>query len=349
MKKMIKSLTLMLSAAAMLCTTGCMGSTFLFDRSDNYTTGDFSTISEIISVDIDWTSGSVTVLHHDQSEVTVTETSSSTLEDSQRLQTWLDGSTLHIRFCKPVFSFGRNTAKKNLEIRLPNGMELDSLECDCTSADTTFTDISADSFDVDITSGSVLLDDCSSGKFNLESTSGDITVNQRGSSESLSANSTSGLVSITAETVKELKLHSTSGDIKVNRMDNAESLTASSTSGLVSITADTVKNLKLHSTSGEKTARMQNTDAVSATGTSGSITLYFGILPASTAIDTTSGTVSLFLPQDAEFTANVDTTSGKFYSDLPLTKDGDTYIAGSGSGQISIDSTSGDVVIRNAE
>lgn len=306
MNMILKSLSLLFSAAAMLSTAGCMPVFTAFNHADQYTAGDFSTDIAVKALDIDWTAGSVTVSRHDDPELTVTETCSTSLKDSQKVQTWLEGSTLHIRYCKPNVNFNLS-AEKKLEIKLPNNLDLDTLKCDCTSAETNLTDISADSFEVDVTSGTLQLSDCSAGHFDIGSTSGDITVAQKGNSEKLNAESTSGKIQITAETVKELKAHSTSGD--------------------VSVTA-------------------QKTESVSAESTSGSETLHFIAMPASADICATSGNVSIFVPKKADFTASVDTTTGSFDSDISLTKNGDTYTAGSGANQIRIDTTSGDVAIK---
>lgn len=307
MKKTTKIIALILAASAAFCTTGCGVGMSFFDHAEKYTAGDFSTEAAVKDLDIDWTSGSVTVSHHAQSEITVRENCNAELKEREKLQTWLDGSTLHIRFCKPGVNFSLKTAKKNLEILLPEGMELNVLECDCTSADTKFTDIAAERISADLTSGNLQLLGCSAGKFDLDSTSGDITVEQKGKADSLLAGTTSGKISVTAETVGQLTLRSTSGDSEL---------------------------------------RMQQGDAVTVNCTSGSSALHLDTLPASVKISKTSGDVALYVPEDADFKAVVDTTSGKFNSDLALKKDGKTYVAGSGSSLIDIDVTSGDVSIK---
>ncbi len=308
MKKMMKKIALILSAAAMVCAAGCANPAVAYEHADQYSAGDFKTDSAITALDIDWTSGSVTVAHHDQKNVTVTETCNVSLRDDQKVQTWLDGSTLHVRYCKPGINFNLSDAKKELEILLPNGMELDTLDCDCTSADTTISDISAKTIAADVTSGILQLSGCSASDFEIDSTSGNVTVDQKGSADTLKVTSTSGKLLITAETVKTLNLHSTSGDTELS---------------------------------------VQQSDSVSAGSTSGNETLHFGAVPASVDIDTTSGKAALFVPDSADFKATVDTASGKFDSDLSLKKDDDTYTAGSGSNQIKIETTSGDIVIKS--
>ena len=140
MKKAMKSLALVLTASAMLCTAGCINPAFVFDHADQYTAGDFSTDSAVKELDIDWTAGTVNVSHHNQPDITVTETCNVPLKDDLKVQTWLDGSTLHIRYCKSGINFNLKDAEKVLEVRLPEGMELETMNCDCTSAETSLAD-----------------------------------------------------------------------------------------------------------------------------------------------------------------------------------------------------------------
>lgn len=299
------------AALAALCLTGCVtniGCTYA--NADKYTAGNLTTEQEVKALDIDWLSGSVTVSHHDLTTVTVTETCSKTLSDEQKVHTWLDGSTLHVRYCKSGVSFNLTNAEKQLEIKLPQGVRLDSLNCDCTSAKTDITDIAADSISVDVTSGHVTLSDCSAGKYAVDATSGDITLTAKGDSEQFKADSTSGKITVTAENIKDIHLNSTSGDTQI---------------------------------------AVQKAGSVFADSTSGSHTMSFGAVPEKTDIDTTSGNVTLLLPKDAGFKIETDNASGKFASDFPLIKDGDTYTAGSGENQISVDTVSGDIAVKTAE
>lgn len=307
MKKTMKILALVLTASAMLCTAGCINPAFVFDHADQYTAGDFSTDSAVKELDIDWTAGTVTVSHHKQPDITVTETCNVPLKDDLKVQTWLDGSTLHIRYCKSGINFNLKDAEKVLEVRLPEGMELETMNCDCTSAETSFADISAKDFRANVTSGALQLSGCSADSFRISSTSGDITVDQKGKSQSLKAGSTSGKIRITAETVKDMSVNSTSGTTDIST---------------------------------------QQSDSVSVTSTSGAETLHLKTMPASVDVSATSGNISLFVPKNADFKATAETTSGKFDSDIALKKDGMQYTAGSGTNQLKITTTSGNITLK---
>lgn len=63
-------------------------------------------------------------------------------------------------------------------------------------------------------------------------------------------------------------------------------------------------------------------------------------------VDTVSGSVSLCLPADADFTLDFDTVSGSFSSELACKTENGRCIFGTGRGDYSIDTTSGSVHIE---
>lgn len=81
-----------------------------------------------------------------------------------------------------------------------------------------------------------------------------------------------------------------------------------------------------------------------ANSVSGNIRLYtYGA--ASVDVSTVSGNIDLALPESLGFTLTFKTTSGKFSSALPTTKDGDTYTRLEGGAPISAKTTSGSLNI----
>ena len=310
MKMTAKLITVILTAVMIFSLTSCVANVNLYDHGDSYTAGDFETSSEVTALDIDWSSGLVNVSHHDKDTVSVTETCNVELKDSQKVHTWLDGKTLHIRFCKSGESFNLTNAEKKLEVKLPKTIELEKLSYDGSSAEARFEDISATDFSVDTSSGDVTLSDCSANTFNIDSSSGDIILSQKGETEKLSADSSSGTLTFDAEKIGELKADTSSGKMKFN---------------------------------------IGCADKVSTDSSSGDVELRLGAMPAETVMDGSAGDVRLYLPKDASFTAEVDTASGDFDSELSLSKKGDTYVCGDGTNTLDIDTSSGDVKIFFAE
>ncbi|MBQ8831397.1 MAG: DUF4097 family beta strand repeat protein [Oscillospiraceae bacterium] len=79
---------------------------------------------------------------------------------------------------------------------------------------------------------------------------------------------------------------------------------------------------------------------------SGSAFLSLDTVPNEFGFDSTSGNVTLELPADAEFELEFDRTSGELELEFAAVKRGDEYIVGSGRNEFSIETTSGDAIIR---
>ena len=311
MKPFKITLLFALAAAVLLSLAGCMSFSIssTYDNADKYSAGNAEFSEGISALDIDWSSGTVNVTRHDQNTVSVSEANSADLSEDRRVHTWLDGKTLHIRFCKSGdISFSESTEKK-LEVRLPRDLKLDSVSYSCSSADTCFEGIDANDFKADSSSGKLELKDCSAKAFSLDTSSGNILLSQKGEADKITVDTSSGSVEMDLETVKDIKLDSSSGDRRITA-GKAEYVTSNTSSGRTELT--------------------------------------FGSTPTEIKHESSSGDIILRLPKDAGFKAVVDTSSGKFSSEIPTAMEGDTYTAGSGSCRISADTSSGDIDIRIA-
>ena len=79
---------------------------------------------------------------------------------------------------------------------------------------------------------------------------------------------------------------------------------------------------------------------------SGDVEAGFNKVPDSIKVDAASGNVTLRLPENANMTFDIDTASGGFESELPLSiKSGDKYVIGAGTSSAKIDTDSGDITI----
>ena len=81
-------------------------------------------------------------------------------------------------------------------------------------------------------------------------------------------------------------------------------------------------------------------------GVSGGMTLDLLVAPQKISTDTISGSIRLNLPQDAAFSVELDSVSGKLDNEFPSTQRGDLYYCGQGGGAYQFDTVSGDVIIR---
>ena len=121
-------------------------------------------------------------------------------------------------------------------------------------------------------------------------------------------------------------MDSTSGGLSASLNGTLELLDFSSVSGAVKLEGTEIKRVTFDTTSGAMELKLERE-------------------PEELNHSTTSGGLSLTLPKNADFELEFDTVSGGFKSDIPFTKDGDTYIAGDGGNLYSVSTTSGGVKI----
>lgn len=295
--KNFRFITLALTAVMIVCIlTGCGGAYVIrsgdsassYPDAGRYSAGDRTFTSPVECIDIDWASGSVRVAAHDEKTVVITETSGD-LADNLKVHSWLEGTTLHIRFCaagSPGTFFSNLSGKKNLTVMIPENTVLSSFLLSSASATVDLSGFSADTVDV-------------------SSASGDVSA-CIGSAEALTFDSASGAVDLQVQTAGTVNIDTSSGDI--------------------SLSVGQASSVRLDTASGEAVLRTE-------------------AMPGKCTVGTASGNVCLFLPEDASFTADIDTASGDLDFSLPLKYHNGVYTAGSGDASLSIDTASGDIRI----
>lgn len=287
--------------------SGCMNFGSRYANADKYSSGDQEFEDQIENLDINWSSGSLTVKRHDDKTITVKETSNEDLSDSKKVHTWVDGKTLRIQFAKSGESFSFTNVEKKLEICIPKDLKLDDLSFDGSSCDSTFEDIEADDVSIDVSSGDTKLIDIKAKTIDIDSSSGDVNVEQKGETDKLVVDTSSGSIDVKGETITKMSFDSSSGKVS---------------------------------------ADVEKSESVKGDSSSGSYKLWFKQVPSDTEIDTSSGDVTLYLPKDSDFKIDVDTSSGDFDTEHNLSKDGHTYTSGSGSNKFYIDTSSGDITVK---
>ena len=166
-----------------------------------------------------------------------------------------------------------------------------------------------------------------------------------GSFSELKIDSASSEVSITGITLTgKLNIDNVSGEIKLNNI-TAKTLDIDTASG--SITADgiTVDALKSDTVSGDIVANGA-IRRIESDSTSGALNIATSVLLEAAECDSVSGNITLTIPEENGFTAELDTVSGKFNCDLPVVIHGDKRIHGDGSAEFEFDTTSADVTIK---
>jgi len=262
-------------------------------------------------IDVSNVKGSVTVSGWDKAEVSI----SGTLGDgAKKLSVEGSGDHLSIKVETPDkqgwFSWGADTrmGDSTLDIKVPKGAEM---KIEVVSADVSLSGVAGRTLNVDSVSGKLHLDS-GAKELELDSVSGDIDVS--GSADRAHVETVSG--NIRARGLSgTVKFETVSGDV------DAEN------GGYREVTAGTV---------------------------SGDINLR-GKPDAGARIDveTMSGDVHLYLPTDASARLNASTFSGRIRSDFGTVSEPEhgpgsslETTAGSGSGQVKLETFSGDIDIR---
>ena len=305
MKNTIKLIVLAAILVSVVALTACVHIGSSYDHADQYTAGDRDFSEPVNKLDINWSSGTVTVMRHDSDVISIKETCNKSLKDDEKVHSWLDGSTLRIQFCKSgeVFS---SSAEKKLEILIPKNLKLSDIFYDGSSADANFEDLSANNVTIESSSGDIRMVNCQAKEYAITASSGDIKLDQIIASEKAKCTASSGEISINTESISDLSVETSSGDVKLDIKDPHK---------------------------------------VYAQASSGEMNLTFAKMPSELKIETSSGDVDLYLPKNADFKAEIETSSGDFESDLALSKNGDTYTCGNGEASVSIETSSGDIKI----
>ncbi len=146
---------------------------------------------------------------------------------------------------------------------------------------------------------------------------------------------------------ENLELKSVSGSICVADCGIAEEGAFSTTSGAIFASLpDPLRELQASTVSGTVELNVGAVETLQASSTSGALSLHLGGAPRELELETVSGDVALYLPEDAGFQLRFDTVSGDFSSTLACQAGEGRYLFGSGTGDFSVDTTSGDLTIR---
>lgn len=238
--------------------------------------------------------------------VSVTETANRALDERTSLQWCLDGTTLSIRFCAPRQVVGALNLQKTLTVTLPEGTKLGALNISSASGDVTTAAIAAQTVGINTASGAVHTELIGC--------------------ETAEIDTASGAVEAALSGCKDTKIVTASGKVKASLTD-CETVSLETASGDIGAVLTGCGTAEIDTASGKQTITV--TDSL-----------------RELSVDSASGDVTLTLPESLSFTAEVDTASGKFESELPVTMQGERFVHGDGAAALELDTASGDVTIK---
>ena len=295
---------------------------------EKYNIGDAVIGDKINNLDIDWTEGKVNIEYHSDETVEISEKSKKTISEDKKMRWQVEDGTLRIRYEKPgIHLLSFTSLQKELTVTLPEGIALDNVNIDATSAELNIPDLQAQDLNLDVTSGEIHAA-AKAQRVTAGATSGDIYLEIMEDAETISVSSTSGSISIEGNGADKVSTGITSGSIDVV-MKNVADFKADTTSGTINADIEEAQTVKVESTSGDVNVSFAGIKTLD--------------------IDSTSGDITALLPEEPGFTARVEKTSGDFEYDLPLTKEGNAYICGDGSAEVKISVTSGDIKIGSSD
>lgn len=139
-------------------------------------------------------------------------------------------------------------------------------------------------------------------------------------------------------------LSTVSGGIHCTDVEN-EQLVLSSTSGEIVSESNTTQKLNMDNVSGSIRA-VGEYGKVDVETVSGSINLAFATMPDDLKAESVSGSVTVALPEDANFTVRLDTVSGNLNCAFPGIVGSDLVVVGDGEAEYRFSTVSGDVNIE---
>ena len=246
MKKFISAVLLFLLGGILVsCNSTCSGIFIgsVYQNADKYENGSKEFESSIKTLDIDWVSGEISLIQ--DLTATKTEVIEDTigLEPDQQVHTYLEGDTLHVRFCKSGYSgiFNVNSVnKKKLVIKF---CSLEKIDLSLTSGEANFEDLEVKEFNLSYTSGKATLKNLKADDVKAAFTSGKLYINNLKANK-LNVSTTSGEVEIANLEAKDIKTSFTSGKAIYNLVSTTN-VDINFTSGKVILTIPTDKAVKL--------------------------------------------------------------------------------------------------------
>lgn len=271
---------------------------------------------------IDWSAGAVELsVSPDDGEVRFSESAKRELSDDERLVWSLEDGMLRISFCAKGIKL--SLPEKTLRVSLPlsAARQLSSLSTGGSSARVSVSGSFQCPVELYASSGDISFQG-SCTRLDCESSSGSISAELLSPAESITASSTSGEINVSGQCGRA-SLESSSGDITAALV--CTEISTSSSSGSAQLSG--------------------SFESVSAQSSSGDLKIVSSSAPEYLCMESSSGRAELSLPAGSGFELRVDTASGDFSSELPLSMHGRVYTAGDGTGSYSISTSSGDITI----
>ncbi len=288
---------------------------------------DVNSASGSITVGISSCTGSITFGVSQNDNIYVVELSRQILNDDKRAMINVRNGTLYVSHGKTqvgLFFFGVGIYQSDFEIYLPKKL-YNSIRARTSSGD----------IDLDV--------GMSCHSLEIRSSSGDIRGKEITCADA-KIGSASGDISIQNSTFETAEISSVGGDVKFSGNTNDSKI--SSTSGDVDVDCD-ANSITLRSVSGEIVYDGE-AESLSAKSTSGDLEMRLSSVPQELTLESVSGDVKAYLPDNDGFTLKYKRISGSIKSDFNLmtsinSKDGSGVYRNGDLRSYTISTVSGDI------
>ena len=171
-------LGIMICAALIFC--GCSlasRTSYIYQYGDSYTAGDRTITKDIDTINIDYRSEEVNIIGTDADCISITETCENEIDDARKVHSFIDGSTLYIRYCASSKNMDLNKLKKRLTVSIPSGCRPKRVLVNVSSSTVNCSGFDAGSVSVYSSSGDINIG-CESNVYSLTASSGNIKMEQ---------------------------------------------------------------------------------------------------------------------------------------------------------------------------
>ena len=208
---MKKSLGLLILGLLGFSLTSCISGEVYADA-DKYLAGDQTYEENITSLDIDWVSGTLTLVEDERIEGVKIVEDTNLARESELVHSYFHDGKLNIHFFASGHTYLGFNAKKDLTVTYHPG--LSNIKVDITSGTFNAETLTADKVSIDMTSGSSNIGSIISQEVDVDFTSGNLKIG-RVNTNSFDAEFTSGKLNVQHITANSFNVDMTSGDMKV--------------------------------------------------------------------------------------------------------------------------------------
>ena len=198
---------------------------------DKYLAGNQTYETEITAIDIDWISGSVTLIEDESITGIKVEEVTDLENEKEWVHSYVNDGKLMVKFfaantwCSKAFGY-----KKELTVTYCPGLE--NINIDLTSGSLKAESINAKAVDIDMTSGKTTIDEVTSESFSADLTSGEMKIGKI-TTKSFDSHLTSGSIAVGFTSLEKGNFKLTSGKIDMTLPEDGGIVKVSKTSGSV--------------------------------------------------------------------------------------------------------------------